>query len=80
MRNEVSVHEPEYLAGLNFKSFDGVLPKTCLTIHIFLKFLATSTFYSNTSVVFWKVLRKVTGEKQLISFMTLITWKILFYE
>lgn len=73
LRNEVSEHEPEYLAGLNFKSLGGVLPKTCLTIYIFLRFLTTSTFYSNISVVFWKALRKVTEGKQLIFFMTFIT-------
>lgn len=80
MRNEVSEHEAEYLADLHFKSFGGVLPETGLTISVFLKLLTTSIFYSNISVVFWKALRPVTGEKQLISFMTLITWKILLYE
>lgn len=80
LRNEVSEHEAEYLADLNFKPFGGVLPEKCLTISIFLKLLTTSTFYSNISGVFWKPLRQVAGEKQLISFMTLITQKILFYE
>lgn len=80
MRNEVSEHEAEYLADLNFKSFGEVLSETCLTISICLQLLTTSAFYSNISVVFWKALRPATGEKQLIFFMSLIKWEILFYE